>query len=101
MKVAVITRHAITNYGSLLQALATQTVVENMGHCCEIIDYIRDDEHYSQHEKTILKRKPGWNNNLIKRTLYLLLRQPESVLAGKRFEKAQRKYLKLTERYHT
>lgn len=101
MKVAVITRHAITNYGSLLQALATQTVVEKMGHCCEIIDYIRDDEYYSQHEKTILKRKPEWNNNLIKRTLYLLLRQLESVLAGKRFEKAQRKYLKLTERYHT
>lgn len=101
MKVAIITRHAITNYGSLLQALATQTVLENMGHTCEVIDYIRDDEHYSQQEKTILKRKPEWNKNIIKRALYLLIRQPESILSGKKFEKAQKKYLKLTKKYHT
>lgn len=40
MKVAVITRHAITNYGSLLQAIATQQLVESLGNACEIIDYI-------------------------------------------------------------
>ncbi|HIS37870.1 TPA: hypothetical protein IAC10_14800 [Candidatus Scatousia excrementigallinarum] len=40
MKVAVITRHAITNYGSLLQAIATQHLVESFGHTCEVIDYI-------------------------------------------------------------
>ncbi len=99
MKVAVITRHAITNYGSLLQAMATQQVIEDLGHTCEIIDYVRDDETYSKHEKTILKRKPEWNNNLIKRTVYLALRQPESIVAGKRFEKWQKKYLNLTSRY--
>lgn len=84
MKVAVITRHAITNYGSLLQALATQTVVENMGHCCEIIDYIRDDEHYSQHEKTILKRKPGWNNNLIKENTVSSFTSARECFSGKK-----------------
>ena len=31
MKIAVITRHAITNYGSLLQALATQVTIEKLG----------------------------------------------------------------------
>ena len=41
MKVVVITRHAISNYGSLLQAMATQQVIESLGHSCEIIDYIR------------------------------------------------------------
>lgn len=30
MKVAVITRHAITNYGSLLQAYATQHIIEKI-----------------------------------------------------------------------
>lgn len=40
MKVAVITRHAITNYGSLLQAIATQQLVESLGYTCEVIDYI-------------------------------------------------------------
>lgn len=99
MRVAVITRHAVTNYGSLLQALATQITIEKMGHSCEIIDYIRDDESYSRHEKTLLKRKAKWNNNPLKKALYLAVRQPESIIAGKRFEKAQRQYLNLTRRY--
>lgn len=99
MKVAVITRHAITNYGSLLQAMATQKVIEKMGHTCEIIDYVRNDESYQQHEKTLLKRKPNWNNNPIKRMLYLALRQPESILAGRKFEKYRKKYLKMTKRF--
>ena len=99
MKVAVITRHAITNYGSLLQAFATQQVIENLGHECEIIDYVREDESYTQHEKTLLARKPEWNRNPIKRAIYLALRQPESIASGKRFEVEQSKYLHLTRRY--
>ncbi len=99
MKVSIITRHAIANYGSLLQAFATQKVLENLGYDSEIIDYIRDDESYKQHEKTLLKRKEGWNNNPIKRAMYLLTRQPESVKAGKRFEKEREKLLNLSERY--
>lgn len=99
MKVAVITRHAVTNYGSLLQVVATQQVIEDMGHTCEIIDYIREDEHYSQLDKTMLAQKPSWNNNPIKRTLYLALRKPESVKAGRKFEEERKKYLHLTKRY--
>jgi len=99
MKVAVITRHAITNYGSLLQAFATQQVIENLGHECEIIDYVREDESYTQHEKTLLARKPEWNRNPIKRAIYLALRQPESIISGKKFEAEQSKYLHLTKRY--
>ena len=99
MKVAVITRHAIINYGSLLQAFATQQVIESLGHECEIIDYVREDESYTQHEKTLLARKPEWNRNPIKRAIYLALRQPESIASGKKFEAEQSKYLQLTKRY--
>ena len=99
MKVAVITRHAITNYGSLLQAFATQQVIENLGHECEIIDYIREDESYAQHERTLLAQKPEWNRNPVKRIIYLALRQPESIASGKKFEAEQSKYLHLTQRY--
>ena len=99
MKVAVITRHAITNYGSLLQAFATQKAVESLGHSCEIIDYIRDDESCTQHEKTLLKQKPAWNCNPLKKAIYLALRQPESIAAGKRFEKERSQYLNLTRKY--
>ena len=101
MKVSVITRHAITNYGSLLQAYATQIVIENLGHDCEIIDFIRDDESYRQHEKTIIKQKKDWNNNPVKKALYLLLRQPESILSGRRFEKERKNLLNLSKRYTT
>ena len=94
MKIAVITRHAITNYGSLLQAFATQVTIEKLGYECEIINYIRKDESYKNHEKTLLKRKTEWNRNPIKKIVYLLLRQPESCLAGKKFECEQNKYLK-------
>lgn len=40
MVVNVITRHAPTNYGSLLQAIATQRVIMNLGYECRIINYI-------------------------------------------------------------
>lgn len=99
MKVAVITRHAITNYGSLLQAFATQQIIENLGHTCEIIDYIRDDESYLHREKTLLARKPEWNHSSIKRMIYLALRQPESIASGRKFEKEQKAFLNLTKRY--
>lgn len=99
MKVAVITRHAIANYGSLLQAMATQQTIEDMGHCCQIIDYIRSDESYNKRELTLLRQKPQWYNNPVKRIIYLALRQPESILTGKRFAKHQKAYLHCTRRY--
>lgn len=40
MKVAVVTLHRVYNYGSVLQAYATQRVFEKRGHSTQIIDYI-------------------------------------------------------------
>ncbi|WP_295090334.1 polysaccharide pyruvyl transferase family protein [Ruminococcus sp.] len=42
MKIAVITMHAVKNYGSALQTYATQRILESLG--CEpvVIDYIRE-----------------------------------------------------------
>lgn len=97
-KVAVITRHAILNYGSLLQAIATQQILKNLGYTCEIVDYIREDEHYRNQEKTLVIGKPYYSS-YIKRIAYLALRQPESVIAGKRFDKMRKKYLHLTKQY--
>ena len=54
MEVAVITRHAIANYGSLLQAAATQNALEALGHNCRIIDYVRPGEVCTQ-----LHKSPG------------------------------------------
>lgn len=101
MKVSVITRHAITNYGSLLQAFATQTAIEELGYECEIVDYVRDDESFRNHEKTLLKNKTNWNNNPFKRVVYLLLRQPGSILAGEKFDKQRKLYLNMSKLYST
>lgn len=46
MKVAVITLHAVPNYGSVLQALATQKLLTAHGLDVEIINYIRKDITY-------------------------------------------------------
>lgn len=101
MKIALITRHFITNYGSLLQTIATQNILNEMGYECEIIDYIRECELYYNSEKTLLKNKSKWNKNFFTRTLYLFLRQPFSIISGKKFRKMQLKYLNLTKPYHS
>ncbi len=99
MKVLVITRHAVANYGSLLQAIATQRVLEDMGHNCLIVDYIRADESILKIEPSLLKGKQNWNSSTIKRLLYLALRQPESIAAGLSFANERNRYLNLTRRY--
>lgn len=42
--VAYLTRHAVSNYGSVLQAYATQTALEKLGANAVCIDYYRTDE---------------------------------------------------------
>lgn len=98
MKIAVITRHAVPNYGSLLQTIATQEALNDLGHECEIIDYIRKDEYGFRQEITLLKNKPNWNKPL-KKYVYLAIRQPGNMYIGKCFEKQRAKYLNLTCRY--
>lgn len=40
-KVAIITLHTVSNYGSCLQTYATQSLIERLGYEAEIIDYWR------------------------------------------------------------
>lgn len=99
MKVDVITRHAPSNYGSLLQALATVKVIEKMGHDCEIIDYIRPDELGMKALMNQLHNKPNYNNNIIKKIAYILLRYPDEKRAELAFLRMREKYLKMTDRF--
>ena len=46
--VGLITIHDIDNFGSLLQAFATQSVVEKLGYNCEIINYKYPNEYHIQ-----------------------------------------------------
>lgn len=40
MKISLITLHRVTNFGSLLQTLATQQALINLGYEVEVVDYI-------------------------------------------------------------
>lgn len=42
--VALITYHNALNYGSVLQALATQTAILKMGAKCKVVDYVLDTQ---------------------------------------------------------
>lgn len=101
MDIKIITRHAPSNYGSLLQAIATMRVVESLGHKAEIIDYVRDDEHGLKAVTTALAGKKGWNGNPLKKLAYVALRYPEERMAECKFERMRRKYLKMTHRCNT
>lgn len=99
MKVSCITRHAISNYGSLLQAYATQRAVESLGHEFEIMDYVPACEDVSQQVRTLLSTKPSWNGNPLKKSVYRLLMEPETKVAGKRFARERSQLLKMSPHY--
>lgn len=96
MKVEIITRHAISNYGSLLQSLALQNTIESLGHQAEIIDYIRDDEDYHNITKTLVKKSVFWSRNKITRMLYCIILRPLNMLTSSRFRGMQKEYLNLS-----
>lgn len=96
MDIKVITRHAVPNYGSLLQAIATQTIIEQIGHKCEIIDYYRDEERGLKGILTWLRGKKGWSDNLLKKMAYIAFRYPEEKAAELKFGTMCERNLKLT-----
>lgn len=97
MKIKIITRHAPSNYGSLLQSIATINVMEGLGHDCEIIDYQRPDERGLSGVLTQLRQKEDYGNP-IKRLAYIALRYPIEKYAQVKFDSMRKKYLKMTAR---
>ncbi len=100
-KVAYITRHTVSNYGSLLQTYATQKAIEKLGYEAVCINYWREDELLPNLSKTLLQTS-RWNKNLLTRLLYMVTQRPVFTAALKKFENFRKPMLKLTEReYHT
>lgn len=97
MNVKVITRHSPSNYGSLLQSIATVKTIEGLGHDCSIIDYQRPDERGLKGVLTQVNCKAGFGNPL-KKLAYLSIRYPIEKFAQVRFDKMRKKYLKMTSR---
>lgn len=97
MKVAFITRHTPSNYGSVLQAYATQKAIEALGHEAVCINYIRTDELSKNQAKTHLAIS-RWNKNAATRLLYYVTQKPVFDAATKRFDVYRNNMLKLTDK---
>lgn len=93
--VGVITMHKVINYGSFLQAYATQSVIENLGHKCEIIDYIFPNKW---HIANGLKQKVTLKTRLSNYIYRLGLTSAHRKRA--RIEQAIGKYLKMSREYN-
>lgn len=94
--VAYLTRHTVSNYGSVLQAYATQTALEKLGYNPVCINYYRSDEKPKELVKTLLQCSK-WNKNVLTRLVFMVTQKPVYYFAGKRFEQ-YRKIVKVTDK---
>jgi hypothetical protein len=100
MNIKVITRHGPSNYGSLLQSIATVAVLKQLGHSVRIIDYQREDERGVSMIMTQVSQKSKFSSPL-KRVAYILTRYPIEKYAQIKFDAMRKRLLPLTKRYST
>lgn len=93
MKVDIITRHSVPNYGSLLQAYATQKIIEDMGFEAEIINYTRYDERYKNLVNSLLNGKK-WDKNFMTRLIYKAIQIPNYSIMYRKFKDYRKNFLK-------
>ena len=91
MKVSFITKHSVSNYGSILQTYATQEILKKLGCEPEIINYMRYDLRNNKLYNTLLKNQPKWNKNFLTRTIYRIIQMPNYILMDSKFKKFRKK----------
>lgn len=102
MKVSIITRHAIANYGSILQSIATEKIFQKLGLETEIINYVPENEKIENLVESYIKNSSFWNKNFLTRQAYRTLQKNNIYLMNKAFRKFQEDYLNLSsQEYHS
>lgn len=99
MKISLITIHSIRHYGSVLQTLATQQLLEDRGHEVEVVDYWRRnfDDSVESH-----LRRSRWNSHAITRLAYRIARNRGVQRAADLFGRFVDRRINLTSRqYHS
>jgi len=97
MKVANITLHAINNYGSVLQALATERIFQDLGCEVETVNYIRETAQGGSLWKIIKYGGPGWKIKCKQIVLYFL---PSNNKRADVLEDFRNKYLHLSKKQY-
>ena len=98
MDIKVITRHGPSNYGSVLQSIATLEILKRLGADAEIIDYQRADERGLKSVLATVNHKDGYSNSL-KKLLYVVIRFPMEWMAQRKFDEIRADNLKMTVRF--
>lgn len=98
MKAAIITLHRVYNYGSALQAYATQIIFERLGYETEIIDYITPQRTM---RKLFLSTPDRLSGNFLKRMVYRTAKIGSIYLKERTFGRFARQSLNLTQKYIT
>lgn len=101
MKISLITLHKIVNYGSVLQAYATQTTFEKLGFEVEIVDYFT--ERMTQHgmSKRIKTKSPKLMRNPLLAAAARIIMYPSYKKRFPVFMNFVNQNLKMTEHTYT
>jgi len=93
MKIGIITMHRVLNYGSALQAFATQWVLKSLGYDSEIVDY--------EYIKPV--KVPSWKSKILGSIVFLrdYLRGNPMEKKRKRFQQFYSKHYSLSEKFYT
>ena len=95
-KIDIITLHRIVNYGSVLQAYATQYVFRKKGLEVEFIDYYPERMHLKGMLKRIKNKNEKFKKNILLRNLARLIMIPSYLKRFYVFKKFINKNLKMT-----
>ncbi len=95
-KVEVITLHRTVNYGSVLQAYATQYVLEKLGYQVEFIDYYPERLHMLGMLKRIKNKSERLKKSLLLRMIARIVIFPSYLKRFFVFQQFIKKQLKMT-----
>lgn len=107
MKASVITLHTSSNYGSCLQAWATQQVLEKLGWEPELVDYCRPNSRPEALVEAYFSRAPlnklsvVWDNVPPLKSMARAYLQHRVAEQSAPFERFRKQYLRLSRSYPT
>lgn len=101
MKVAVISRHSVANYGSLFQAHALQKVLETkIGVDAINIDYTPSNEKGRKLVKSLVNQS-RWSKSFITKLAFYIYQTPSFSYTFKKFKEFRKIYLNQTDEEYT
>lgn len=101
MKVAVISRHSVANYGSLFQAYALQKVLETkIGVDVINIDYTPENEKGRNLAKSLVNQS-RWSKSFITKLAFYIYQTPSFSYTFNKFKKFRKDYLSQSDQEYT